>query len=116
MNTDWKSPDLNSLDLSLLLNLKILKAKDCWLITKKPGSNIKIPSRKCAVYAVFYCVPSEWPIFWDVLIRLVGIKHYDFEISTLNCELGRSGPLEYLSNFDSGGLKYLRLSFENNYL
>lgn len=51
-----------------------------------------------------------------MLAWLVGITHYDFEISSLNCELGRSGPLECLSTFDFGGLKYLRLYFENNYL
>lgn len=51
-----------------------------------------------------------------MLTSLVGITHYDFEISSLNCELGSFGPLGSLLNFDFGGLKHLWLYFENNYL
>lgn len=112
-NTASKSSDLSFLDFSLLSNLKVLKAKDCWLITKKPRSTIKIPWGRCRLRLRFYRgSPEKW-IFWDVLIWLGKIIHYDFEISSLNCELGPSGPLEYLLNFDFSGLKYLRLYFED---
>lgn len=96
----------------------VLKAQDCWLITKKPQSNeIQIPPGECRVLGLFYCVPSERPIFWDVLTCcLVTITHYNFEISLLNCELGSSGPLRYLLNLNFSGLKYLRLYFENSFL
>lgn len=115
-NTVRKSSDLFFLDFSLLSNLKVLKAKDCWLITKMPRSTIKIPWGRCQLRLGFYRgSPGKW-IFWDMLIWLVKITHYEFEISSLNCELGPSGPLKYLLNFDFSGLKYLRLYFENSYL
>lgn len=116
MNTAMKSPDSSFLDLSLLSNLKVLKAKDCWLITKKPRSDTKIPWGPCRVHAVFYCIASEQPTFWDVLSCLAEITRYDFEISSLDCKLGQSGPSKYLLDLDFSGLKYLRLYFRDSYL
>lgn len=115
MKAAIKSPGLSFLDLSLLSNLKVLKAKDSWLITKKPRSNIEIPWGHCRIHAEFYCMASEQPIFWDLLTRLLEITRYDFEISSLNCRLGPAGPWQTLLNLDFSGLKYLRLYYQDNY-
>lgn len=109
MRTAIKSPDLSFLDLSVLPNLKVLKAKDCWLITKKPRSNTKIPWGHCRIHAEFYCIASQQPVFWGLLARLLEITRYDFRISSLNCRLGPAGPCQSLLNLDFSGLKYLRL-------
>lgn len=116
MITAMTSPDLSFLDLSLLSNLRVLKAKDSWLITKRPQSNIKIPWGKCRIHAAYYCTAIKQPVFWDVLTYLERITRYDFEISSLNCDLGQSSPWRSLLHLDFSGLKYLRLYFQDSYL
>ncbi len=115
MESTILSPDLHFLDLSLLSNLKVLKAKDCWLITKKPRSNIEIPWGHCRIDAMAFHIPSKQPAFWNVLGYLAEITRYDFEISSLNFELGSAGPCQSLFNLDFSGLKYLRLYSQAGY-
>lgn len=115
MESTLFSSDLYFLDLSLLSNLKVLKAKDCWLITKKPRSNVEIPWGHCRIDAISYRMPSKQPAFWNVLGGLAEITRYDFEISSLNCELSSAGPCQSLFKLDFSGLKYLRLYFQADY-
>ena len=101
------------LDLSLLPNLKIIKAEDKWLLTKKPRSQVKIPPEQSKIHAISFanCKPAIWSVLGD----LTEISNYNFEISSLNCYLGACGPWQTLLSMDFSGLKYLRLASDGYY-
>lgn len=102
---------LYAVDLSLFPNLKIVKAEDKWLITKKARSNFQIPFGHCQVRAISFGTTSQEPVAWIVLSGLAKITHYDFQIFSLTCRLGSSSPWRSLVNIDFSGLKYLSLYF-----
>ncbi|MCJ1346699.1 hypothetical protein MMC31_004917 [Peltigera leucophlebia] len=113
MKVTSASPEYGFLDLSLLPKLRILKAEDKWLITRRPRSNIKIPRGRCKIHAMSFaeCEPAIWSVLGD----LERIVRYGFEISSVNCYLGASGPWATLLNLDLSGLKYLRLCSNGYY-
>lgn len=114
MRSISNSPLLREVDLSLLPNLKIVKAEDKWMIKKKSRSNVQIPFGHCQVRAISFATAGQQPATWAVLSGLAKITHYDFEIISLNCRLGSYSPWRFLVNIDFSGLKYLRLFFRAN--
>lgn len=102
-----------ALDLSLLPNLKVLKAEDKWVIKKMPKSNVQIPVGSCEISPLsFFRTLST---IWDVFSDLPEILQYDFQISFVNCKLVFNGPYQYLLNMDLSNLKSLRLYVETTY-
>lgn len=101
------------LDLSLLPNLKVLKAEDKWVISKKSPSNTQIPQGVCKIHALSFF--RYGPTIWDMFLRLTEITKYGFQISSLNCKLSDVGPWGYLLEMDLTSLKSLRLYFEKIY-
>lgn len=112
MRSISNSPLLRVVDLSLLPNLKIVKAENKWMIAKKTRSNVQIPFGCCQVRAISFATAGQQPAPWAVLSGLAKITHYDFEIISLNCRLGSNSPWRSLVNIDFSGLKYLRLFFK----
>lgn len=102
-----KTPLPFTLDLALLSNLKVLKAEDRWVITKKPQSIIKIEPGYCEISAI--CFFRRSPTIWSVFNGLEEILRYGFQISWVNCKLGDNGPWESLLRMDLSSLKSLRL-------
>lgn len=102
------SPKYSNIDLSLLPKLKVIKAEDKWLLTKKPKSKIRIPLGQCKIQAFSF---TEYePAIWKVLGEITEISSYDFELSSLNCYMGARGPWLTLLSMDFSGLKDLRLA------
>lgn len=106
------SPLLRVVDLSLLPNLKIVKAENKWMIMKKNRSNVQIPFGSCQIRAISFATAGQQPATWAILSGLAKITHYDFEVISLNCRMGSYGPWRSLVNIDFSGLKYLRLFFK----
>lgn len=102
-----------SLDLTLFPNLKVLKAEDKWVLTKKPQSNVKIQPGYCKISALSFFRRSS--TIWDILSGLPEILRYDFQISWVNCKLGEKGPWEFLLRMDLSSLRSLRLYVETEY-
>lgn len=98
--------------LSLLPNLKVLKAENKWLITKMARNNDQIPFGRCQVRALSFADPDQQPAIWTVLAELSAITHYGFQDWLLNCTLGLDSPWRPLVNVDLSGLKLLRLYFK----
>lgn len=101
------------IDLSLLSKLKVLKAEDKWLITKKANSKIQIPLGECKIQA--FSFTKHQPAVWSVLNDLTEISSYDFEFASLNCPMGINGPWLTLLEMDFNGLKDLRLASDGFY-
>lgn len=112
MRSASNSPLLRVVDLSLLPNLKIVKAENKWMITKKPRSNVQIPFGRCQIRAISFATAGQQPATWAVLGGLAKITHYDFDVISLNCRIGSYSPWRSLVNIDFSGLKYLRLFFK----
>ena len=105
------SPLLGVVDLSLLPNLKIVKAEDKWMIAKKSRSTVQIPFGRCQIRASSLGTASKEPATWAVFSGLANMTHYDFEVISLNSRIGSCSPWRSLVNIDFSGLKYLRLFF-----
>ena len=95
------------IDLSLIPKLKVVKAEDKWLITKKPKSKIRIPRGQCGIHVQSFITYQK--AIWSVLANLTKTSSYDFEFVSLNCHMGYGGPWRHLFNLDFSRLKYLRL-------
>lgn len=99
-----------NIDLSLFPKLKVFKAEDKWLVTKKPNSKVRIPRGRCALHAASFTLYHM--AIWSVLGNLTKVSTYGFEFVSLNCHLGYNGPWKYLLDMDFSKLKYLRLATE----
>lgn len=102
-----------NIDLSLLPKLKVLKAEDKWLLTKKPKSKTQIPPGACKIQASSFT--QYEPAIWSVLGSLTLISRFGFEVSSLNCYMGVYGPWLALLSLDFSGLKDLRLASDGFY-
>ena len=96
------------IDLSLIPKLKVLKAEDKWLVTKKAKSKIEIPRGQYTIHAVSFTMHHK--AIWSVLSNLTKPSSQDFEFVSLNCPMGLNGPWRSLLNMDFSRLRYLRLT------
>lgn len=101
-----------SLDLSQFPNLKVLKAGNEWVLSKKWGSKVQIPFGHCTINP--FSFSTHMPAVWSVLEGLADITHYDFTLTSLSCKLGEDHWPSTLS-VDFSGLKSLRLHYDGAY-
>lgn len=100
-----------AVDLSLLPNLKVLKAEDKWVVAKKARSNVQIPVGHCQVQAISFAKNGQQPSTWAMLGGIAEITNYDFQFFSLNCQPGFHSPW---TKVDMSGLKHLRVYFKAN--
>lgn len=105
-------PGPRSVDLSLFPNLKVVKAGDDWLLSKRERSNVRIPLGHCGINPMSYS--TYMPAVWSLLDGLTDITRYDFELSSLSCKLGEDRWPSTL-RIDFSGLRSLRLYFDGAY-